>query len=202
VTPAPGCASAGPRCALRLHAALRRIAVHRLEPRSAPAPEAPLRRLHLLEERAARERREHEALLAAAQALGEAAVAVRAEAARALESLGRQAVELALAIARELVGNAVDRGDADPLPAVLRCLDAAAGHGPVSVALAPADLERVMSRMAADPELRARAAACAFVADPALPAGHVRAQAGAAQLAHDPRELFARIAAELRQPAP
>lgn len=189
------------RHVVRLHAPLRSIAVHRAAAaEQAPAPV--VARLRALEQRATRERDEHTAALRALQAVGAAAGAARAEIGQALRELAQQAVELGLSIAREVVSDAIERGGLDPLPAVLACLEAAASEGPqIEIRLAPPDLERVMSRIAADPELRAHTHGCTFTADASLAHGEVRARSGLREIARDPREVFERIAVELRKAA-
>lgn len=114
------------------------------------------------------------------------------------------AVELGLAVARELVGAALDRGLVDPTPTVARCLrDCVHGsdRADLLVRLNPADLEPVQQRLAAMPELHEELELARFVADATMPRGAVRAETGAGRLRYDPREVLERICDEVRREA-
>ena len=74
-----------------------------------------------------------------------------------LDEVAGIAVELGLSIARELVGAALDRGDVDPTPTVIRCLQDCV-HGSRSddlvLKLHPADLDSVASRLSQLPDVQ------------------------------------------------
>ena len=119
-----------------------------------------------------------------------------------LDEVAAVAVELGLAIAREVAGASIDKGLADPLPAVVRCLrDCVHGssRSDLVVRLHPADVELVRSRLAAMPELETEVAQARFVADRAVPRGGVNAETEAGRLRHDPRDAVARITEEVRR---
>lgn len=119
-----------------------------------------------------------------------------------LDEIAAIAVELGLGIAREVVGVAIDRGDVDPLPTVVRCLrDCVHGSSStdLTVRLHPEDLELVKSRIATMPEVADEAAAARFVADPKVPRGGVHAETEAGRLRWDPRSAVARICEEVRR---
>lgn len=119
-----------------------------------------------------------------------------------LDEIARLAVELGLAVAREIVGDALDKGHVDPTPTVARCLrDCVHGSSGADlvVRLHPADVELVQARLAAMPELSEEVAKARLVADPAIGRGAVRAETGAGRLRYDPREALDRVSAELRR---
>lgn len=121
-----------------------------------------------------------------------------------VDEVSRIAVELGLAVARELVGAALEQGLVDPTPTVARCLrDCVHGsdRADLVVRLHPQDLELVETRLAAMPELQEELAAARFVADATMARGAVRAETGAGRLRYDPREVLERICAEVRREA-
>lgn len=119
-----------------------------------------------------------------------------------LEEIAGIAVELGLAIAREIVGQAVDKGHVDPTPTVVRCLRDCV-HGSertdLVVRLHPADLELVKTRLAGMPELEDEVAAARLVADATMARGAVRAETETGRLRYDPREALERVCAEIRR---
>jgi len=119
-----------------------------------------------------------------------------------LDEVAAIAVELGLAVAREIVGNALDRGFVDPTPTVARCLrDCVHGSNRTDlvIRLHPADLELVQRQLALMTELRDEVAGSRFVADPSVGRGAVRAETDAGRLRYDPREALERIATEVRR---
>ena len=121
-----------------------------------------------------------------------------------LEEVAGIAVELGLAIAREIVGAALDKGMVDPTPTVVRCLrDCVHGsqRADLVVRLHPEDLAAVQTALAAMPELHEEVAAARFVADAAVGRGGVRAATGAGRLLWQPLEVLERICAEVRREA-
>lgn len=126
-----------------------------------------------------------------------------------LDEVAGVAVELGLAIAREIVGAALEQGRVDPTPTVVRCLSDCV-HGSdradLVVRLNPADLAGVEAQLRElaerDPSgLGEDVAAAKFVADPGVPRGGVRAETGAGRLRYDPHEVLERICAEVRREA-
>lgn len=121
-----------------------------------------------------------------------------------LDEVSGIAVELGLAIAREIVGSALDQHYVDPTPTVARCLrDCVHGSNQADlvIKLNPNDLANVKTRIAEIPELAREAADAQFVADPSIPSGGVRAETGAGRLHYDPREVLERICEEVRREA-
>lgn len=119
-----------------------------------------------------------------------------------LEEVAGIAVELGLAIAREIVGSALDRGQVDPTATVVRCLrDCVHGSARTDlvVRLHPADLELVRTRLAAMPELQEQVAAARLVGDATVARGAVRAETETGRLRYDPREALERVIAEVRR---
>lgn len=121
-----------------------------------------------------------------------------------LEQVARISVELGLAIAREIVGAALDKGFVDPTPTVVRCLrDCVHGSSKADlvVRLNPQDLAGVQQRLADHPELQAEIAQARFVADATVARGGVRAETGAGRLLYDPKDALARVCDEVRREA-
>ena len=119
-----------------------------------------------------------------------------------IDEIAGIAVELGLAIAREIVGHALDAGLVDPTPTVARCLRDCV-HGSrdddLVVRLHPADLQLAQERLRQMPELHDEVAAARFVADPAVARGAVRAETEAGRLRYDPREALLRVSEEVRR---
>jgi flagellar biosynthesis/type III secretory pathway protein FliH len=123
---------------------------------------------------------------------------------RHADEVARLAVELGLSIARELVGDALQRGLVDPTPTVLRCLrDCVHGsdRGDLVVRLHPHDLAVVQTALQSAAGLQDEVAAARFVADPTVPRGGVRAETGAGRLRYDPRDVLERMCDEVRREA-
>lgn len=121
-----------------------------------------------------------------------------------LDGIATLTVELAMQVAREIVGAALDQGRFDPTPVVARCLrDCVHGASPsdLVVRLHPDDLELVRQRLQQARELEEEVAAARFVADPTLARGAVRAETETGRLRYDPREALERVAAEIRREA-
>ncbi|MBX3462930.1 MAG: hypothetical protein KF830_07150 [Planctomycetes bacterium] len=147
------------------------------------------------------ERQAVERLVAGADA---ALTALPALVADRLDQVAALAVELGLAVAREVVGDALDRGLVDPTPTVARCLRDCvhgASRADLVVRLHPDDLALVQQRLAGMEALREEVAAARFVADPSVPRGGVRAETETGRLRYDPRDALERLAAELRREA-
>jgi len=119
-----------------------------------------------------------------------------------LEEIAGIAVELGLAIAREIVGQAIDKGHVDPTPTVVRCLRDCV-HGSertdLVVRLHPADLELVQTQLARMPEIADEVAAARLVGDATMARGAVRAETETGRLRYDPREALERVCAEVRR---
>ncbi|MBL8722680.1 MAG: hypothetical protein JNK49_01470 [Planctomycetes bacterium] len=169
------------------------------------APEAPaVRWLLELGQRERQRAADAAALAACGRAVQQALHSLPAQVNERLDGLAAQVVELGLAVARELLGQAIDRGLADPTKVVARCLrDCVHGaeRGDLVVRLHPADLALVQHGLAAELEVQEAAAAARFVADASVPRGGVRAETGAGRLRYAPLEVFERMAAAIRREA-
>ncbi len=179
----------------------------RMHPRRGPGgvPESPRART-LLDLEARRQQREadlaqlRDVLAAARKQLTELPQVVGAR----VDELAGVAVELGLAIAREVIGAALDQHFVDPTPTVARCLrDCVHGSSDADlvIRLNPEDVAGVKTKIAESPELAREAAAAQFVADASVPSGGVRAETGAGRLHYDPREVLERICEEVRREA-
>jgi flagellar biosynthesis/type III secretory pathway protein FliH len=166
--------------------------------------QAKVRWLNSLGEQRLQKEAEAKALQAIAQAVTRAAQQAQAGVAARLEEVAALAVEIGLAVAREVIGEAADAGRADPTPTVVHCLRDCV-HGvsddDLVVRLHPEDLALVQQRLAAMPELAEAVASSRLLGDPAMARGAVRAETGAGRLRYDPREAFERVAAAVRSAA-
>jgi flagellar biosynthesis/type III secretory pathway protein FliH len=128
---------------------------------------------------------------------------IPAQVQKQLDEVTGIAVELGLALAREIVGDALAKGLIDPTATVARCLrDCVHGSSKADlvVRLHPHDLAAVrtgLQSLANQDDV----AAAKFVADPSVPRGGVRAETGAGRLHYDPREVLERMCAEVRREA-
>lgn len=119
-----------------------------------------------------------------------------------IDEIAGIAVELGLAVAREIVGNALDAGAVDPTPVVARCLrDCVHGssNDDLVVRLHPDDLQLVQTGLQAMHELSEQVAAARFVADKTLARGAVSAETAAGRLRYDPRQALERVSEEVRR---
>lgn len=158
--------------------------------------------LYSLQQRQAQRQREREALVAMAGALGKTLAELPQQVGARLDEVAGVAVELGLAVAREIVGDAIRRGAYDPTPTVARCLrDCVHGsrRDDLVVRLHPDDLETVRSRLAELPDLAEEFDQARFVADGRVPRGAVRADTETGRLHYDPREVLERICEEVRR---
>lgn len=201
VTP-PSSSAAFTAGALPVQGGLVGVRLHRRDPAAGSPSEPKVRWLLQLGELQQRAAAEHQALLTSVQALQRALQALPATVQVRLEQVAGLAVEIGLAVAREVVGEALARGHVDPLPVVTRCLqDAVEGgaEGRIQVRLHPADLGPVMERLAAVPEWQPTLARTDLLADPGVARGAVKLDAGAGRLRWDPREVLERICQEIRR---
>lgn len=157
-----------------------------------------------LQEQQQRRAAEAQALQGLAQAVQRALQGAQAELQVRLDQLAGTVVELGLALAREIVGQAAGSGLVDPTPVVLHCLRDCV-HGPdrtdLRIHLHPDDLGMVLDRLARMPDVAAALAAADLLPDPALARGAVRAETGAGRLRYDLQETFERVAAAVRSVA-
>jgi flagellar biosynthesis/type III secretory pathway protein FliH len=117
-----------------------------------------------------------------------------------LDQVSALATELGLAVAREVVGDALARGHVDPGPILRRCLERATLAGEraeLRVAVAPADHALLTAQFAAAGD--AQLVGVHLLADATLPRGVVKVDSGAGSLSYDPREVLERVCAELRK---
>lgn len=151
-----------------------------------------------------RQQAESDALQATARAIGRTLQGLQQTVQTRLDQVAAQVVELGLAVAREIVGDAMARGLLDPTPMVLHCIRDCV-HGTdgadLRVHLHPDDLGPVLDRLASMPELRDLLARSELLPDPGLTRGAVRAETGAGRLRYDPEEAFERMAAAVRSAA-
>lgn len=186
---------------LPLQSPIRALRLHAQRPAAgSPAAERVAMLLDLGEQHARREA-EAATVQKCIAALQTAIADLPREVSARLDEVAGIAVELGLAVAREVAGAALDKGLVDPTPTVRRCLrDCVHGstEGRLVVRLNPDDLDLVQKSLGADDregfegELR-------FAADRAVPRGGVRAETDAGRLKYDPRDVLERIAAEVRR---
>jgi flagellar biosynthesis/type III secretory pathway protein FliH len=182
------------------------VAGVRLLPLLADDPATAARVRWLLDLGQAQRRRAEEArvLQATAAALQQSLQSLPAAVAARLEQVAAMTVELGIAVAREIVGAALQQGLVDPTPTVLHCLrDAVHGaeRADLRIHVHPDDMGPLLERLANVPDVAAAVAAAQFVADAALTRGAVRAETGAGRLRWEPQQVFERVAAAVRDAA-
>jgi flagellar biosynthesis/type III secretory pathway protein FliH len=157
-----------------------------------------------LGEARARRLAESQALQTTTQAVQRTLQQLTASVGSRVDQIAAMVVELGLCVAREIVGQALDRGAVDPTATVVHCLRDCV-HGPAGadlvVHLHPDDLAPVLAALALHPELQQQIAQCRILPDATLARGAVRAETGAGRLRYDPREVFERVAAAVRAAA-
>jgi flagellar biosynthesis/type III secretory pathway protein FliH len=155
-------------------------------------------RLRALQERDADRKRLQQQTSALLQRITGAIQGVEAQVAHNLDEVSSIAVELGLALAREVVGEAIDRGLVDPTPIVRRCLEQAVvaprGQGPaLRLQMHPEDLELWASQAEASEQQDV-----AVEVGPGLSRGEVVITTGVGQLHYDPREVCDRLCEAVR----
>ncbi|MHC4077570.1 MAG: FliH/SctL family protein [Planctomycetota bacterium] len=147
---------------------------------------------------------DREALLSCIGNIEHQLASIPGQVAANLEQVSALATEIGLAVAREVVGTAVEQGLVDTTAVVMRCLDQAvddANTSQVRVQLSPDDLSTVLQRLDEHPDMRERMQQFELVPDANLPRGHVRVESGAGRLVYDPQEVLTRISDEVRKAA-
>jgi flagellar biosynthesis/type III secretory pathway protein FliH len=152
-----------------------------------------------LREAAVRDALRHAELEACFDALRTAIERIPQQVEANLQATTSLAVEIGLAVAREVVGDVLDQGLLDPWPAVRRCLDEVTESATsVQIRLHPEDLGQVMSELEKNPAVRERVSGARFVPDPALGRAAVRIDTDTGQLRYDHREVLLRVSDQLR----
>ncbi len=118
-----------------------------------------------------------------------------------LDDVAALVTELGIALAREVLGTAIEQGLADPTATVARCLRDAVGaaDSATEVFLAPDDLRGVLDRLQTQPDLQKHVERARFTADPDLERGAVRIENEAGRLLYEPREVLQRISDAVRR---
>lgn len=132
------------------------------------------------------------------RALGELPGLVQAQ----MAEVAGLASELGLALAREVVGEIVDREIADPVDSVQRCLEGitqGSETATVRVFLPAQDVAEVSTRFAEDASLSSRVTGVEFVVDDALEHGSARVETSTGRASYDPMETIDRVCAEVRK---
>lgn len=121
-----------------------------------------------------------------------------------LTAITSLATELGLSLAREIVGEALDKGIVDPTPTVLRTLQSmvlSAEDAGIKIAISADDFSLVVARLQEQPEFRAYAEQVEFTLDPGLARGSVRIETGSGRLQYEPQEVLAKLCDEVRRGA-
>jgi flagellar biosynthesis/type III secretory pathway protein FliH len=166
-----------------------------------PPPELKEIQRRAFERGQARERETFTGALAGLlESLAEAGAKLDAMRAEERRNLARFGVEVAMAVARHVVGTAVAAGSHDPKALVEALLEEALpglGTGPLQVAVSPADLTALEDFAGAGAPASV-AGRIRVVADPALPRAACRIRSGGAETLADPEMRLAAIGEKLR----
>ena len=153
-------------------------------------------------DRMVEEAREQAELTRIVAAVESAIAGVPGAIAQNLEQVTALAVELGLAVAAEIVGDAIERELFDPTVVVERCLrQAIVGQDrpELRIELCPADLSLVIANLDRHPELRERVQQAEFVANPSLAPKSVDVSTATGRLVYDPMEVLGRVCDEIRR---
>lgn len=119
-----------------------------------------------------------------------------------LQQVTALATELGLAVAREIVGEAVDQGRIDVSGVVARCLRQMVHvdeQARIRIELHPEDHDLVVGNLEGRAELEGMVAGTDFVANPGLGRGSVEISSQSGRLLYEPMEVLERISNEIRQ---
>ena len=186
---------------LSLTRPLKGLRPHRVPVEGAESPGEGAKWIFALRERAGKEARRLAALQNCLDGIDRAVDSITKDVDRRLADVAELATELGLALAREILGVALEKGLADPTTTVSRCLrESAVGtDGEIAVFLSPDDLDLVLDELDKQSDPRERVARARFAADPELDRGSVRIETAAGRLLYDPAEVLQRICDEVRQ---
>ncbi|MHC5062357.1 MAG: FliH/SctL family protein [Planctomycetota bacterium] len=121
-----------------------------------------------------------------------------------LTAVTRLATELGLCLAREIVGEALDKGIVDPTATVLSTLQSmvlSAEDAGIRIAISAEDFSLVVASLQDLPEFAAFADRVEFSVDPTLPRAAVRIETGSGRLQYEPQEVLAKLCDEVRRSA-
>ena len=186
---------------LSLTRPLKGLRPHRLPVEGSKSPGESGEWIFSVRERARAEAQRRAAVQTCLEGIDRAVDAITTNVDRRLDEVAALATELGLALAREVLGAALEKGLADPAPTVNRCLRelASGGEKEIAVFLAPDDLDLVLDELEKQADPRERLARARFAADPELDRGFVRIETAAGRLLYDPAEVLQRICDEVRR---
>ncbi len=186
---------------LSLTRPLKGLRPHRLPVEGAESPGEGGEWILAVRERVQEEARRRAAVQTCLEGINRAVDSITTTVDRRLDEVAALATELGLALAREVLGAALEKGLVDPAPTVSRCLRelAASADKEIAVFLAPDDLDLVLDELEKQADPRERLARARFAADPELDCGSVRIETAAGQLLYDPAEVLQRICDEVRR---
>ena len=166
---------------LSLTRPLKGLRPHRVPVEGAESPGEDAKWIFALRERAGKEARRHADVQTCLEGIDRAVDSITAEVDRRLDDVAALATELGLALAREILGAALEKGLADPTPTVSRCLrDLAVGtDGEIAVFLSPDDLDLVLDELDKQADPRERGARARLAVDAELDRGSVRSETAA-----------------------
>ncbi len=185
---------------IELERPLQGLRMHVIKAGAPLEPQAAL--LFDLQAEAARKEEEQQAFMRCVAGIEAQLNSIPGTVAGQLQDVVSLATELGLALAREIVGDALDRGHLDPSETVinsLRSLVQDPNEGQVEIFVEPQDLSLVIERLGRVPELRAKIENASFTADPNLSRGSVRIETGNGRLLYDPIEALERVCEEVRK---
>jgi flagellar biosynthesis/type III secretory pathway protein FliH len=186
---------------LSLTRPLKGLRPHRVPVEETAGPGEGAKWIFALRERAGKEARHRAAVQNCMDGIDRAVESITTSVDRRLDDVAALATELGLALAREILGAALEKGLADPTATVSRCLrESAVGtDGEIAVFLSPDDLDLVIDELDRQADPPERVARSRFAADPELDRGSVRIETAAGRLLYDPAEVLQRICDEVRQ---
>lgn len=188
---------------MKLPQPVRALKLHTMPRAEAPAS-ARAETLFGLREQADQQAADRQLVLSCVEQISQGLGQVPGMVAQNLEEVSALVTELGLAVAREVVGAAVDQGLVDTTAVVLRCLSNSVQgvqESGMRIQLAPDDLSPVLEELSRHPEVEEQVAQVEFVPNPHLSRGSAQVDTGSGRLVYDPQEVLTRIADEVRREA-
>lgn len=178
------------------------LRLHSVQPVPHTRGSSPSRWLFDLEQLAERRKSDRKVSLQCIEAIHQALTQTATQVEENLASIASLATELGLALAREIVGDAIDRELLDPTTTVLRSLESvtlSSKDTRLSIFLSPTDFSAVVSELQKSPEFATLSEHAEFAVDAELGQGSVRIETGAGKLLYEPREVLDILCEEVRR---
>lgn len=177
------------------------LRLHTVLPEGQVAEDPTSQWLLSLRETAVQDAHRHAELMTTLDSLQDAIKGLPSLVRKNLAEVSQLSTEIGLAIAQEVLGDALERGSIDPMQTLDRCLsEASIGLDGVDLAIYmhPGDLSQVLNELESDPEMRERLGGAQLHADAGLQRSAVRIDTEVGRLSYDYREILLRVSKAVR----